>query len=187
MNQKKKLSRKVISYVLALLMVFSTLTGIAPGTKLTAHAATDTYTNLIPTGEEDATALAAKKVFFNGYQWFIIEDNSVSIAKGTVTLLAAEDSFGSSVYSDKNDDTYENSIVKTYLANIFTEKFGKLKPDTIENNCLYLLSEDDVYDLNIAKNVLSTLNYWWLCTPGPEDNDHEKRMKFIYGYVTTNS
>ena len=39
MNQKKKLSRKVISYVLALLMVFSTLTGIAPGTRLTAHAA----------------------------------------------------------------------------------------------------------------------------------------------------
>jgi len=38
MNQKKKLGRKVISYVLALVMVFSTFTGIVPGTSLTAKA-----------------------------------------------------------------------------------------------------------------------------------------------------
>ena len=38
MNQKKKLGRKVISYVLALMMVFSTFTGIVPGTSLTAKA-----------------------------------------------------------------------------------------------------------------------------------------------------
>ena len=39
MKQKKKISRKVISYVLALVMVFSALTGIVPGTGITAYAA----------------------------------------------------------------------------------------------------------------------------------------------------
>lgn len=39
MKQTKKLSRKVISYVLALVMVFSTMTGIVPGMSITAQAA----------------------------------------------------------------------------------------------------------------------------------------------------
>ena len=43
MNQKKKLSRKVISYVLALVMVFSTFTGIVPGMSITAYAASISY------------------------------------------------------------------------------------------------------------------------------------------------
>jgi len=42
MNQKKKLSRKVISYVLTLVMVFSTLTGIVLGMSITAQAADTT-------------------------------------------------------------------------------------------------------------------------------------------------
>ena len=44
MKQKKKLGRKVISYVLALAMVFSTLTGIIPGTGITAQAASTELT-----------------------------------------------------------------------------------------------------------------------------------------------
>ena len=44
MNQKKKLSRKVISYVLTLVMVFSILTGIVPGTGITAQAASTELT-----------------------------------------------------------------------------------------------------------------------------------------------
>ena len=43
MNLKKKISRKAISYVLALVMVFSTLTGIVPGMSLTAKAAGTEY------------------------------------------------------------------------------------------------------------------------------------------------
>ena len=52
MKQTKKLSRKVISYVLALVMVFSTLTGIVPGMSITAQAApTETLlTTITPTG-----------------------------------------------------------------------------------------------------------------------------------------
>ena len=44
MNQKKKISRKVISYVLALVMVLSTMMGIVPGMSLTAYAADTTVT-----------------------------------------------------------------------------------------------------------------------------------------------
>ena len=42
MNQKKKISRKVISYALTLVMVFSTLIGIVPGTGITVQAADTT-------------------------------------------------------------------------------------------------------------------------------------------------
>lgn len=44
MKQTKKLSRKVISYVLALVMVLSTMTGIVPGMSLTAYAAANDIT-----------------------------------------------------------------------------------------------------------------------------------------------
>ena len=52
MNQKKKISRKVISYVLALVMVFSTMTGIVPGMSITAQAAPEEtlLTTITPTG-----------------------------------------------------------------------------------------------------------------------------------------
>jgi len=52
MKQTKKLSRKVISYILALVMVFSTMTGIAPGMSITAQAAPaeTLLTTITPTG-----------------------------------------------------------------------------------------------------------------------------------------
>lgn len=52
MKQTKKLSRKVISYVLALVMVFSTMTGIVPGMSMTAQAAPEEtlLTTITPTG-----------------------------------------------------------------------------------------------------------------------------------------
>ena len=43
MTQRKKLSRKVISYALALVMMFSTFFGIVPGASLTAQAEGTTY------------------------------------------------------------------------------------------------------------------------------------------------
>ena len=53
MQQKKKISRKVISYVLALVMVFSTMTGIVPGMSITAQASEETLlTTITPTGTD---------------------------------------------------------------------------------------------------------------------------------------
>ena len=44
-TKRKKTGRKLLSFLLTLAMVFSTLTGIMPGTWLTAYAADD-YSNL---------------------------------------------------------------------------------------------------------------------------------------------
>lgn len=262
MNQKKKLSRKVISYVLALMMVFSTLTGIAPGTRLTAYAAditgvvldkpaqltvefnecvaitatvspdsanntviwearggqatfntgavklytdescttevgtepttimtvyakgvavgktsvfltatngTDTvsddkttkchvtvnqpntaYGSYIPTGKADED-LTKKQVTFNGSQWYIIEDNTTSATAGTVTLFAADQSFGKSVFDDNiKNNNYEDSDVKTYLANKFSQNFAIFESGTVIDNKLYLLSYKEANALPTA-------------------------------------
>ncbi len=55
MKQTKKLSRKVISYVLAMVMVFSTMTGIVPGMGLTAYADELAETIATNTGETEYT------------------------------------------------------------------------------------------------------------------------------------
>ena len=53
------------------------------------YAATATYTNLIPTGSETDSELTAKQVTFNGYQWYIIEDNSgIRIFSGVSPVFA---------------------------------------------------------------------------------------------------
>ena len=81
MNQKKKLSRKVISYVLALVMVFSILTGIVPGMGITAQAA------------EATTLTAETTTWVNGD--YVVPAGGVTISghitvKGIVNLTLTE-------------------------------------------------------------------------------------------------
>ena len=81
MNQKKKLSRKVISYVLALVMVFSILTGIVPGMVITAQAA------------EATTLTAETTTWVNGD--YVVPSGGVIISghitvKGIVNLTLTE-------------------------------------------------------------------------------------------------
>ena len=81
MNQKKKISRKVISYVLALVMVFSTMTGIVPGTGITAQAA------------EATTLTAETTTWVNGD--YVVPADGVTISghitvKGIVNLTLTE-------------------------------------------------------------------------------------------------
>ena len=93
MNQKKKISRKVISYVLALVMVFSTMTGIVPGMSLTAYAASATYID--GSGESqtvDATELAADTTSWTDGLWYIAPAGGLTISgritvNGTVNLI----------------------------------------------------------------------------------------------------
>ena len=61
MQHKKKFGRKVISYVLALVMVFSTMTGIVPGMSITAKAAGTEYQIWI--AGTQVTSLNAGNVF----------------------------------------------------------------------------------------------------------------------------
>ena len=86
MNQKKKISRKVISYVLALVMVFSTLTGIVPGTGITAYAASTELTAETTTWESGDYVVLTGDVTINGH---ITVNETVNLTLTTGTTLTA--------------------------------------------------------------------------------------------------
>ena len=92
MNQKKKL-RKVISYVLAFVMVLSTFTGIVPGMSLTAYAASATYIDGSGTSQTvDATVLEAATTNWTNGSWYIVPAGDLTISgritvNGTVNLI----------------------------------------------------------------------------------------------------
>ena len=178
MIQKKKSSRKVISYVLALVMVLSTMTGIVPGMSQTAYAAGEnayaaydvtTETNKTKSGND----LTALQVTFNERQWYIIEDNSSSATSGTVTLLSADTTFGTKIFADNNSNKYSTSQVKAYLdsmtetgndfadvadaietVNLTTNKYNSTDEyETVDGVKLYLLSTEEANSLptNVRK------------------------------------
>ena len=146
------------------------------------------YAGYVPAEADDATALAAKVVKFNGHDWYLIEDNSTSETEGTVTLFAADTSFGTSSF-DATDlhNTYSTSMVKTYLDGM-TETGGAFAnvADAIETVTvttdndtdvtakLYLLSKSEAGAL--PANVLMSDNFtnadyygeaYWLRSPNP--------------------
>ena len=82
MKQKRKSGRKLLSFLLTLVM----LVGLMPGMSLKVRAETTTYTNLIPTASDDESALSSKVVKFNNIDWYIINDESSAANVGTVTL-----------------------------------------------------------------------------------------------------
>ena len=140
----------------------------------TAAAAT-AYAGYVPTADDDTDALAAKVVKFNGYDWYLIEDNSTSETEGTVTLFA-KDTIGSSRF-DNSNNVYSGSMVKSYLDNLTAEGGAfadvadaivstELEDVTVTGAKLWLLSKDEVittYKLSTALNKCS--NDWWLRTP----------------------
>ena len=82
---KQKIGRKLLSFLLTLVM----LVGLMPGMSLKVRAETTTYTNLIPTASDDESALSSKVVKFNNIDWYIINDESSAANVGTVTLSVA--------------------------------------------------------------------------------------------------
>ena len=133
------------------------------------------YAGYVPTADDDETALAAKVVKFNGYDWYLIEDNSTSETEGTVTLFA-KDTIGSSRF-DNSKNVYSESMVKSYLDNLTAEGGAfadvadaivstDLEDVTVTGAKLWLLSKDEVnttYKLSTALNKCSV--DWWLRTP----------------------
>ena len=91
MNQKKKLSRKVLSYVLALVMVISTMTGIVPGMSLKAYAAPaeTLLTTITPTGI-DTYSESTKGVVNVTLSGISTYDNGRWRKGGTVTVTQKE-------------------------------------------------------------------------------------------------
>lgn len=161
MNRIKKISRKVISYVLALVMVFSAMTGIVPGTSMTAHAATSTYTNL----KNNSTV-----VHFDNKDWYLIEDNSSALNAGTVTLLSKE-CVGLSKYNESGSFVeYKNSpTVKTAVDNWYDGNITAGANTAVSGSGMFLLTKDQANaitnaDVRKCSNVHS--GFWWLCSQG---------------------
>ena len=169
MKKKEKLRRKLLSFLLTLVMVM----GLLPGMSLTAYAVTDTYTTL----KNNVTI-----VHFNDYDWYIIEDNSTSATEGTVTLLAKDPIGKSKFHSTSN--AYSGSDVETYLENLTASGSFASVANAIEtvqvrgsdsdnevDAKLWLLSMTEVnstYNLPTEVKKCSTSNglYWWLRSPG---------------------
>ncbi|WP_029073259.1 DUF6273 domain-containing protein [Kandleria vitulina] len=164
--KKKKTGRRVLSFLLTLAMVVGLLSGMS----LTAYAATDKYTNLIPTSSD--IDLSDKQVNFNGYKWYIIEYNSTANNAGTVTLLAADTSFGNALFDD-GTNVYSNSAIKrTFDTYTDSGTFKDVAEAIINtsNGRLYLLSSEEAQ--NLPSEVLkanftggdSSSGEWWLRT-----------------------
>ena len=140
------------------------------------EAAATAYAGYVPTANDDADALAAKVVKFNGYDWYLIEDNSTAADAGTVTLLAKDMSFGTSAF-DENYMTirYVNSTVRAALLNLtadggsFAAVSGAIAATDLTDieltgEKIWLLSADQVENLPSAVKALNS--NWWIRTPG---------------------
>lgn len=168
-----KTRTKALSWLLSIALVLS----LMPGMSLTAYAETDTYTAL----KNNATV-----VQFNGYNWYIIEDNSTSATEGTVTLLAADDKFGLSKFSDSDSTAYSSSKIKVALDAMTVEggAFADVANAIVSTDLddvsvtgvkLYLLSTEEAKSLpeNVRKAEFTggdcNYNEWWLRSAGRYD------------------
>ena len=117
-------------------------------------------------------------VKFNNHDWYIIADDSTATG-GTVTLLAADTSFGTSKFHDSSN-AYSSSTVNSKLVALTAEggAFASVKDAIVNTNLtdvgvtgakLYLLSTSEAQQLssNVLKmNFSSMMGGWWLRSPG---------------------
>ena len=184
-TRRKYMKNNVRTKTLSLLLTLAMLLSLVSVASLTAFAYDgNPYASLVNT----TTA-----VKFNDIDWYIIADNSTAVDAGTVTLLAADTSFGTSKFDSANSNSYNDSGIKatldamtaeggdfagvadaiesvtltTYKSNSTTEV-----SETTENAKLYLLSTAEANGL--SQNVLK-MNFtggdcfdgvWWLRSPG---------------------
>ncbi|MCR5168691.1 MAG: hypothetical protein K6C13_15975 [Oscillospiraceae bacterium] len=128
-------------------------------------------------------------VTFNGKPWYIIADNSTAVDAGTVTLLAADTSFGLSEFDSTSpySNDYSTSTVKACLdAYTTTGSFKDVSSAIADtaNGKLYLLSTSEASALpeNLRKIGFTGgncfYNEWWLRSQGGDDI----YAAFVYGY-----
>ncbi|MBE6741704.1 MAG: hypothetical protein E7570_05290 [Ruminococcaceae bacterium] len=137
------------------------------------------YAGYVPAEADDADALAAKVVKFNGYDWYLIEDNSTSETEGTVTLLAADTSFGACAFdSTKTSNEYSTSTIKATLDAMTAEdgSFAKVADAIVATDLtdvnvtgakLWLLSSGEANNIPVNVRMCSQAseaiaNAWWL-------------------------
>ena len=170
---------------MGILLTLAIVVGMMPGMGLTVRADEwegNPYKSLVN---------SATTVKFNGYDWYIIKDESKGLKEGTVTLLA-KDPIGKSKFSNSSNNKYSESDVNTYLGNLTKEggdfagvadaieTISSLETrsynnsnvyDTVSNAKLYLLSKGEADGLpeNVKKCSTSNGNCWWLRSPGDLD------------------
>ncbi len=100
----RNMAKQLMGVFLSIVMVF----GLMPGMSYTADAYEgNPFASFVSNG---------KKVTFGGHEWKIIKDESASVTSGTLTLLAADSSFGFCTFNDSGYDTkYSTSKIKKYL------------------------------------------------------------------------
>ncbi len=169
--------RQKMKRLMGILLSLVLMLGLMPGMSLTALAYDgNPYASLVGT---------TNSVTFNGKPWYIIADNSTAVDAGTVTLLAADTSFGLSEFSDRYSNDYSISKVKASLDDLTTSGSFKDVADAIETNTdaggkLYLLSTSEAQQLSqdvLKMNFSSKKNGgWWLRSPG-----EYQMAAFVYG------
>lgn len=185
-------------------VTFTTIDGGKTATCDVTVSAPTAYAAYKPRSTDDADALAARQVIFNGYPWYVIEDNSAGVAEGTLTLLAADTSFGLSPFNTNSSFSYNSSTVKSMLDALtesgasFADAAKAIQPltlttyqygsntevyETTENAKLYLLSTQEAEAL--PQNVLKlafpgiTGGAWWLRSPGEIVNSYGTDLYYI--------
>ena len=133
---------------------------------------------------DTADTLKGKVVHFNGKDWYLIKDDSKGADDGTVTLLAADTSFGRSGFAD-GTNVYSNSTVKRTLDGYTDDgEFKDVAKAIINtpNGRLYLLSSEEAQNLPVE--VLkadftggdANSGEWWLRTAA-ESHGHVAYVK----------
>lgn len=116
-------------------------------------------------------------VHFNDYDWYIIADNSTAVDAGTVTLLAADTGFGTSVFSSNMSNDYSSSTVKATLDALTAEggSFYEVKDAIVDTDLtdvgvtgakLYLLSTSEAGPYAGLNFTGAQYGGWWLRSPG---------------------
>ena len=170
---------------LGTLLSIALILGLMPGMSLTAYAA-GAYNDYLVTTDANKNKsgeyLTALQVKFNEKPWYIIADNSTAVDAGTVTLLAADTSFGTSAFDSTApySRAYSGSTVNSKLVALTAEggSFAGVKDAIVDTDLtdvgvngakLYLLSKGEASPLPV--NVRKFSDKWWLRSPGYNPND----------------
>ena len=146
-----------------------------------AEPAPSAYAGYVPAEADDATALAAKVVKFNGMDWYLIEDNSTSATEGTVTLFSKE-CVGASQFGDNN--TYSGSTLESYVNSYYADNFSAAAQAAVSEGLFILTTEQaqTIHDTNVDVLKCSqadgaAYNKWWLSSSG----SNKYYAAYVYG------
>ena len=191
--KKRKKGRTLQSFVLALAMVFSTLTGIVPGMSLTALADGTTYNPASTYTGYDTLKTNNTVVTINevaNVEWYVIGYSSDA---KTVTLLS-KTSFGNKAFNSNysSGNNYASSEIKNFVEGLTGDgqslagikgalaNISVTGDPSISGAVPYLLSTTEANALDSTKKGTDT---WWLRSPGHDD---ESAACVYYGIVDDN-